>query len=413
MGTTVRPSVDPVPTDPQTSQAGRRGLVVPVGTLALAHTVNDSYAYVLPALLPAIIPSLGLTLGLAGVLVSFYQVTSSLVQPLVGHLADRGRLRWPAWAGVAASGLGAGLLGLAPNYLAVMGLLLLGGVGTAIFHPVAGAIVGAAAPEQRRGRWLGFFVTAGNIGNFVGPLALGYLLNTYGVAGTWPIALPALLMAGLVALLAPRRSGPQKLVPPLLKILRQHRRMLGALILVVAFRSWISTALLTFLPLLGRERGLGLGDAAQTITAYLAAGALGGLVGGFAADRWGRDRVIIGAMLAMVPFGLLLGLRPAVDLSFFAAAACAGFFLNASLVVLTIRGQESVPGSVGMVTGIMLGLSIGLGGLAIAPVALLAEWIGLSAATAMVASTGLAGALAMRLVPPVPGRGAGDRVPRP
>jgi FSR family fosmidomycin resistance protein-like MFS transporter len=353
-------------------------------------------------LLPAIIPALGLTLGLAGGLVALYMATSSLVQPLVGHLADRNGLRWPAWAGVLASGLGAGLLGLAPNYAAVVGLLLLGGVGTAIFHPVAGAMVGAAAPEHRRGRWLGFFVTAGNFGNALGPLALGFLLSTYGLAGTWPIALPALLMALLVAWLAPRQRGPRKVVPPLLQVLRQHRRMLGALILVVALRAWISTALLTFLPLLARARGLDLGASAQTISAYLAAGAIGGLVGGFAADRWGRDRVIVGAMLLMVPFGLLLALREAADLPFFAAAAGAGFCLNASLVVLTIRGQESVPGSVGMVTGIMLGLSIGLGGLAVAPVALLAEQIGIPAAAALVVCMGLAGALAMRLVPPLP-----------
>ena len=91
-----------VTTPPRSDAEGRatpaRALVVPVGSLALAHTVNDSYAYVLQALLPAIIPSLGLTLGLAGTLVAIYQVTSSLVQPLVGHLADRGGLRWPAWA---------------------------------------------------------------------------------------------------------------------------------------------------------------------------------------------------------------------------------------------------------------------------------------------------------------------------
>jgi FSR family fosmidomycin resistance protein-like MFS transporter len=380
--------------------------VVPIGSLALAHTVNDSYAYVLQALLPAIIPSLGLTLGLAGLLVAIYQATSSLVQPLVGHLADRSGLRWPAWAGVVASGFGAGLLGLAPNYLVLVALLILSGIGTAIFHPVAGAMVGAAAPEQRRGRWIGFFVTAGNVGNALGPLALGFLLATYGLGGTWPILLPSLLLALAVAILAPKRTRPHKAMPPLLDILRRHRRMLSSLILVVALRAWISTAMLTFLPLLGRERGLDLGGSAQTITAYLTAGAIGGLVGGFAADRWGRDRVIVGAMLAMVPFGLLVATRTDPDTAFFAAAAGAGFLMNASLVVLTIRGQESVPGSVGMVTGIMLGLSIGLGGLAVAPVALLAEKIGLSAATALVSCAGLMGAVAMRLVPPLPPRPA-------
>jgi MFS transporter, FSR family, fosmidomycin resistance protein len=121
-----------------------RGRLGRVGTLALAHTVNDSYAYVLQAVLPAIIPALGLTLGMAGGLVSMYQLTSSLVQPVVGYVADRSALRWPAWAGVAISGVAASMLGLAPNYFALIGLLLLGGIGTAVFHPVSAAMAGAA-----------------------------------------------------------------------------------------------------------------------------------------------------------------------------------------------------------------------------------------------------------------------------
>ena len=90
-----------------------RRRVSSVATLSLGHAVNDSYAYVLQAVLPAIIPSLGITLGMAGALVSIYQLTSSLIQPAVGYIADRSGLRWPAWVGLAISGITAGLLGLA------------------------------------------------------------------------------------------------------------------------------------------------------------------------------------------------------------------------------------------------------------------------------------------------------------
>ena len=76
-----------------------RRRVQSVGTLSLGHAINDSYAYVLQTLLPAIIPALGLTLGMAGSLVSLYTLTSSLIQPAVGYVADRTALRWPAWAG--------------------------------------------------------------------------------------------------------------------------------------------------------------------------------------------------------------------------------------------------------------------------------------------------------------------------
>lgn len=400
MQQTTKPSIRPS----IASLQGQPGLhrTASIGSLALAHAVNDSYAFVLQALLPAIIPTLGLTLGLAGLLVSLYQVTSSLVQPIIGYLSDRRGLRWPAWAGVAASGIAAGLIGVAPHYLALVGLLLLGGIGTAIFHPVGGAMVGAAAPEHARGRWIGMFVTAGNFGNAVGPLALGFMLDRNGLAGTWPIMLPALGVAALLGTFAPRPSPPGKGMPSLAAILRQHRRVLSSLILVITLRAWITSTVLTFLPLLARQRGLGLGEAAQTMSVFLFAAAIGGFLGGMAADRWGRDRVIIGSLLLSVPFGVAVALRPEVDILFYLTAAAAGFFLNSSFVVLTIRGQESLPASTGMITGITLGLSIGLGGLAVTPMALLAEQIGLPGATAIAASMGVLAALAMLLVPPLP-----------
>ncbi len=146
------------------------GRVAGVAPLVVGHAVNDSYSYALQTILPAIIPTLGLTLGMAGGLVSVWQLTSSLVQPIVGHLADRSGLRWPAWAGIVLSGTAAALLGQAPSYLALVGLLIVGGIGTAIFHPVSAAMTIGLAPARARGRWMGLYVTAGNYGLALGPL---------------------------------------------------------------------------------------------------------------------------------------------------------------------------------------------------------------------------------------------------
>ncbi len=115
-----------------------------------------------------------------------------------------------------------------------------------------------------------------------------------------------------------------------------------------------------------------------------------------------RSRSSFAALVSRVSSG------SSFSLSFFLTAAGSGFFLNASFVVLTIRGQESVPGSVGMLTGITLGLTVGLGGLAVTPMAVLAEWIGLPGATAVAAGMAVATALSMRLLPPLPA-GAGQR----
>jgi FSR family fosmidomycin resistance protein-like MFS transporter len=370
-----------------------------IGTLSLGHAVNDSYAYVLQASMPAIIVSLGLTLGLAGILVSLYQLTSSLIQPVVGYAADRSAVRWPAWAGVILSGVAIGMLGLASNYLVLVALLLIAGTGTSIFHPVSAAMAGAAAPARARGRWLGLYVTAGNFGLALGPLAFGILIAAFGLRGTWPIMLPALLVAALVALTAPRRSTPARKMPSLRETLRRHGRLLSSLIVVVGLRAWTAAATVTFIPLLAGQRGLSVDQGAKVLAVYLIAGACGGLVGGFAADRWGRDRVIITSLLLSVPCGLFMALTSDDGFWFVASAAASGFLLNGSFVVLTIRGQESLPGSVGMVSGIMLGLSVGIGGVLFTPLAIVGQWFGVPVAAAIAALLGGAAAFAMRFVP--------------
>jgi FSR family fosmidomycin resistance protein-like MFS transporter len=172
------------------------------------------------------------------------------------------------------------------------------------------------------------------------------------------------------------------------------------LIAVVAVRSWASTTLVTFLPTLATQRGAPPIEAAQVLTVFLISGAIGGFAGGAAADRIGRDQVVIGSLVLSVPFGVFLALRDDYGLAFWAAAAASGFFLNGSWISLTVRGQESVPGSIAMISGLMLGLTVGLGGAAVIPVGLAAERLGLPLVLAAAAALPLIGALLMRFVPP-------------
>jgi FSR family fosmidomycin resistance protein-like MFS transporter len=200
--------------------------------------------------------------------------------------------------------------------------------------------------------------------------------------------------------LAPARPGRHAAESlSLSTVLRRHWRLLGALVSVVGLRSWASTTLVTFLPLLATQRGARPSDAAQVLTVFLISGAVGGIVGGAAADRLDRDRVVIGSLLLSVPFGVTLGLVEEFGPLFLLAAALSGFFLNGSWISLTVRGQESVPGSIAMMSGLMLGLSIGLGGLAVTPIGIVAESFGLGHVVAAAACLPLLGALLMRFVP--------------
>jgi FSR family fosmidomycin resistance protein-like MFS transporter len=182
-------------------------------------------------------------------------------------------------------------------------------------------------------------------------------------------------------------------------VFRKNGRVLAVLVGVVALRSWASTTLATFLPTLANQRGAAPSEAAQVLTVFLISGAIGGFAGGAGADRFGRDRVVIGSLLLSVPFGVFLALQSEFGIAFWAAAAASGFFLNGSWISLTVRGQESVPGSIAMMSGLMLGLSVGLGAIAVTPFGLIAEQVGLAPVLTVTAALPVLGALLMRFFP--------------
>jgi FSR family fosmidomycin resistance protein-like MFS transporter len=382
-----------------------RSRATSVGVMALAHLTNDSYAFMLPALLPLLLGKLGIGLGVAGVLVTLYQASSSFTQPVFGHLADRGgRMRWMAWSGVALSGLTAAALVIAPSLAVVAIALLLGGFGTALYHPVSAALVAGSVPQRTRARWMSVYISAGNFGLPIGPFVLGAIIATVGLDAGWVVAIPALVLAVLVWRIGPHLPARTAAPLTLRTVLRTNRRMLAGLISVSATRAWATALLSTFLPLYAVERGASIVDASRLLTLYLLSGAIGGLFGGWLADRVGRDRVIVASLLAAAPFCVLLALQEGVGPVFIVATAVSGMLVNGSFVVLAVRGQESMPGSLGMVSGLMLGLSIGLGGLAVAPMAIVAERAGISPVFVVAGALAIVGALLMRAVPRVPAR---------
>src|SRR5918999_1488181 len=157
--------------------SGRAGLAVGAGAIALAHAVNDSYAYILPPLLPVLLAQGGLTLASSAALMSIQLLASSFLQPLFGHWADRsGGGRWMGWSGVIIAGVGAAALGYAPGFAGLAIAMLVSGIGTALFHPVSAALVAQAAPPSQRGFWMSAYISAGNLGLGLGPLLVALVL---------------------------------------------------------------------------------------------------------------------------------------------------------------------------------------------------------------------------------------------
>jgi FSR family fosmidomycin resistance protein-like MFS transporter len=373
--------------------------------LALGHLVVDTSQGALPALLPFLKSAYGLSYAAAGVVLLVANVTSSIVQPVFGYLSDRAARRWLLpWALVLASG-GLALVGLAPAYLALLGLVVVAGLGVAAYHPEGYKTANLVAGD-RKATGLSLFSIGGNAGIALGPPVITGLVTTFGLPGTLGMAVPGLVAAALVAAALPGLvpAGPA----PAARTSRvgpgeEMRGAMALLIAVVTVRSWTQLGLVAYVPFLYVDvLGADPRVVGPLLFAFLGAGAVGTLIGGPIADRWGTRRYITGSFLVTGP--LLAGFLawPGTWL----AAACltlAGFALVSSFSVTVALGQAYLPRRLGMAAGLIVGLAIGTGGVGVALLGWLADHWGLWTTLRLVAGLPLAG-LALACLLPEPRR---------
>jgi MFS transporter, FSR family, fosmidomycin resistance protein len=351
-----------------------------IAVMTLAHFVNDSYGNYIAVLLPLLIAKLEFSLSAAGVLVAAYTITSSIVQPALGYVADRLATRMISVFGTMAAAIGASLLGLAPQYVFLIMLAIVSGLGTAAYHPQAAAMVVNVA-GRRRATIMSLYLMGGNLGFAIGPAVAVWVVENLGWRGMPLLAIPGLAMGAVLYVAAPRNWSPNAGTggPSLIEVISKNRRILGRLLAVVGVRSWGHMGLMAFLPIfLVDYKGFSEGDAAVLVTVLLFTGAFGGVIGGWIADsHWASRRtVIVVSLLLAGIFGMAMLESTGASLWIFAVLT--GLTLLGSFSVLTVKGQEVLPNNVGLASGFMLGLTIGLGGLGTLPLGFLADHIGLS-----------------------------------
>lgn len=350
-----------------------------ISVMTLAHFVNDSYGNYLAVLLPLLIPRLDISYGQYSVLVAAYTVTSSIVQPALGYLADRLATRMLSVVGTMAAAVGATAIGLAPHYVLLVPMVLLSGLGTAAYHPQAAAMVVNVA-GRRRATAMSLYLLGGNLGFALGGISALWVVERLGWQPLILLSVPGLLMGLVVFAAAPRNWSPNAGMggPSLWRVIHENRRVLGRLIAVVGVRSWGHYGLMSFLAAyLVEVEGWEARRAGWLVAVVLLTGAFGGVIGGWVADNWASRRTVIMVTLSLSGvFGLLL-LQVDGPLRWL-LAVLTGLTLLGSFSVLTVKGQEVLPNNVGLASGFMLGLTIGLGGLGALPLGFIADQIGLS-----------------------------------
>jgi FSR family fosmidomycin resistance protein-like MFS transporter len=368
-----------------------------IGVMALAHFINDSYGQYLAILLPVLAVTIGFGLGPATIIVMAYTITSSIIQPLLGHFADRHTTRYISVIGLAATAIGASLMGIAPSYIALMLLAIVAGIGTAAYHPQAAAMVVAVA-GRRKATMMSLYLVGGSVGYAIGPTIVNQLVRL-NIQATPFLMAPGLLVAGLLAWFAPRNwspSGAHGEMPSLGRVLYDNRHILALILGVVLLRSWAQMGVSTFLPFFYKDQGFDISRAASVLTVFGLTGAFGGLLGGYLADRFTQKPVIVIPLIAAGP--LLLLLPHAGGPLLYVVAALSGILLLSSWNVLTVKAQSLLSKNVAMASGLMLGLSIGMGGLGAIPMGFVADHVGILPVLVFTAALApLAGLLSLKL----------------
>ncbi|ASS68590.1 MULTISPECIES: MFS transporter [unclassified Paenibacillus] len=378
--------------------------------ISAVHMLNDSMQSVIPALYPIFQDTLNISYTQIGWLTFTLQMTSSVMQPVVGLVSDRKPSPWMLPVGMLMSMIGMAGMAFAPSFGMLIFFIVFVGLGSAVFHPEGSRVVYFAA-GGRRGFAQSIYQVGGNFGQSLAPLMTIFIFIPLGQRGAvWGTLLA---VAAIIILL--------KVVPWYRKQLEQHGKpvkkaavprgelsfdarkrknvvafALSVLIFLVFARSWYGAAIGTFYQFyLIHDYGLSKQAAQVPLLLFMIAGVVGTFFGGMVSDRIGAKRTMLLSILGAAPFTLLLPHLPLVWM--YPVAALIGLIIQASFSVSVVYAQELMPGRVGMASGLITGFAFGMGALGAVVLGKLGDIYGLQSVMYWTSVLPVAGALAFLL----------------
>ena len=350
--------------------------------LGVCHFLNDMVQSLIPSLYPLLKTSYHLDFGEVGLITLAFQLSASMLQPLVGMYTDRRPLPFSLPIGMGFSLVGLLLLATASSYAGLLVAASMVGVGSSVFHPEASRVARMAS-GGRHGMAQSIFQVGGNAGQATGPLLAAVVVLSRGQPAVAWFALPTLLgmvILGRVGLwykqhLARLAKNGAAVVAARAGTLSPRRLgMAIAVLTALTFSKAVYTASLTnYLTFyLIQKFALSVHAAQLHLFAFLAAVAAGTLLGGPIGDRIGRNNVIWLSILGVLPFTLLLPYAGLLGTEILIVII--GMLLASALPAILVYALELVPGRVGMIAGLFFGLSFGLSGISAAGLGMLADY---------------------------------------
>lgn len=374
--------------------------------IAIVHLLNDSISAVIPAMFPILEKSLALSFTQLGLISFAANMTSSVMQPVVGLYTDKQPAPYALPAGLCFTLVGIIGLALAPSFWLIVLSVMFVGIGSAVFHP-EGSRVAYMAAGGRRGFAQSVYQVGGNAGQALGPVITALVLVPLGQGGAIWFTIAAALAVILLFYIArwyteqlphfrPARTSLKKRTPAAVV---RNRRVIFAMVLLIFLvfsRSWYRAAITNFYTFYTIHRyHFNIQHAELYVFLFLAFAAVGTFIGGPIADRIGKRNVILLSMAGATPFSLILPhVGPLLALPILMLT---GVILLASMSVSVVYAQELLPGKIGTASGLIVGLAFGLGAIGSVAIGRFADAFGITSTMVTVSFLPLIGFLALLL----------------
>ena len=349
-----------------------------LGAISLSHLLNDMIQSLILALYPLLQAEFTLSFVQIGMITLTFQLTSSLLQPVVGHYTDKYPMPWSLPIGLCFTLCGLVLLAMAGSFTMVLLAAALVGTGSSVFHPESSRVARMAS-GGRHGLAQSLFQVGGNFGSSLGPLLAAIIIAPYGKGNVGWFVLAALLAIVVLAQVSRWYAAQHRLAKsrPAVNIANPLPRpkVIQAItvLLILIFSKYFYMASISsyFTFYLMEKFHLSVQSAQLHLFGFLFAVAAGTVIGGPVGDKIGRKLVIWGSILGVAPFTLIL---PYADLWWTGVlTGIIGFILASAFSAILVYAQELMPGRIGMVSGLFFGFAFGMGGLGAAVLGFVAD----------------------------------------
>ncbi|CAM3635547.1 MFS transporter [Xenorhabdus thuongxuanensis] len=350
-----------------------------LGAISLSHMLNDMIQSLILAIYPLLQSEFTLSFIQVGMITLTYQVTASLLQPLIGLYTDKHPQPYSLPIGMGFTLSGLLLLAYAESFSIILIAAALVGTGSSVFHPESSRVARMAS-GGRHGLAQSLFQVGGNLGSSLGPLLAAIFIAPYGKGNVGWFSLAALLAIVILLQVSQWYKMQHRVITPLSshtnslpKLPRKTIINSFAILLLLVFSKYFYlTSISSYYTFyLIQKFGLSVQNAQIHLFIFLFAVAAGTLIGGPVGDKIGRKYVIWGSILGVAPFTLLLPYASLFWTSILTVII--GIILASAFSAILVYAQELIPGKTGMIAGLFFGLAFGMGGIGAAVLGYVAD----------------------------------------